>query len=133
MATVREVRHDRIAWRPDQEEIVYEEVSSSNRAAQVVNYVLTVVEAVLLFRFVLKLFGANPGNGFVNFTYELTAPLLAPFRGIFASPTENGAVFETATVVAMIVYAVIAYLIIRFFFAASGEDEVVERHHTEIR
>lgn len=132
MATMREVRQDRIAWRPDRDELVREEVSR-NKAALFVNYVLTVVETLLLFRFVFKLFDANPSNGFVNFIYDLTAPLLSPFRGIFASPTENGAVFESAAVVAMIVYAIIAYLIVRFFITATGEEERFEYRDTTIR
>jgi len=122
MATVREVQRERIAWRPDAAEVY--ESGGTARAALFVNYLLTVVETLLLFRFVFKLFGANSGNGFVSFIYDLTAPLTAPFRGIFATPADNGAILESATVVAMIAYAILAYLIVRFFVTATDEESV---------
>jgi uncharacterized protein YggT (Ycf19 family) len=130
MAIVRQVRSQQVDWRPTISE-TYDD-SGSARAVQFINYLLTIVESVLLFRFVLKLFGANPNNGFASFIYDLTSPLIAPFRGLFATPADNGAVFDSAAIVAMIVYAVIAYLVTRFFFAASSE-ETVEYHEPDIR
>lgn len=130
MATVREVRRERIDWRPSIGSAY--EVSGTDRGVLLVGFLLTAVETLLLFRFVFRLFGANSGNGFVSFIYDLTAPLVAPFRGIFASPAGNGAVIESASVLAMIAYAVIAYLIVRFFMAATGE-ETVEYRETDLR
>jgi uncharacterized protein YggT (Ycf19 family) len=90
--------------------------SSAENRLTVINGIwllLGIVEVVLAFRFVLKLFGANPNSGFVEFVYAITGPLTAPFRGIFSSPTAQGdvttSVFETSTVVAIIVYAIIAW------------------------
>ena len=58
---------------------------------------------VLLFRLVFRLFGANPGNAFVSWIYSLSAPLTAPFAGIFGQPpivegAEVAGVFEFATI-----------------------------------
>ncbi len=63
-------------------------------------------------RFFFKLTGANAGNGFASFIYGTTEPLVAPFRGIFGSAASGGAVFEPVTLVAMIVYALLAWLLV---------------------
>lgn len=131
MATVRQVRSEQVDWHPSVGSAY--EVAEVSRGVQLVNYLLTITETLLLFRFVFRLFGANSGNGFVNFIYDLTSPLVAPFRGIFASPAESGAVFDSAAVLAMLVYAVLAYLVVRFFFAASTDETVVYRDQPDIR
>lgn len=123
MATIREIRTKSPGWHP---EVVEVRDTSGLKAAQVVYYIAGVIEAVLLFRFAFKLFAANSANAFVSFVYDLTAPLVAPFQGIFATPSEGVAVFETATILAMIVYAVIAYIIARLFFVASEGTEESE-------
>ena len=79
---------------------------------------------VLLFRLVFRLFGANPGNAFVSWIYSLSAPLTAPFAGIFGQPpivegAEVAGVFEFATVVAIIVYGLVGGLLIRVFMSIS--------------
>lgn len=80
-------------------------------------YVAGFIEVLLAFRFVLKLFGANPGTGFVSFVYSVSGFFTAPFRGIFSSPTTQGdvttAVFEWSTLVAMAVYGVVAWGIVK--------------------
>lgn len=94
--------------------------SSDENRLTVINgiwLVLGIVEVLLVFRLVLKLLGANPNSGFVDFIYSISGPLNAPFRGIFTTPTTQGnvttSVFETSTVVAIIVYAIIAWGIIK--------------------
>lgn len=84
---------------------------------KILYYVLGVLEILLLFRFLFKILGANPQSGFVSFIYALTEIFVAPFAGIFRSGVTKGietqAVFEPGTVIAMLVYAVIAYGIAR--------------------
>lgn len=74
-------------------------------------YVL-VCEVLLLIGFVLRLFGANPSAGFVEWTYRSLERVMAPFRGIFA-PIELGvtaadvpAVLDTSILFAMLIYAI---------------------------
>lgn len=78
---------------------------------------LGVLQILLSFRFVLKLLGANPKSGFTSFIYSMSDLFTAPFRGIFSTPTAQGditvAVFEPATIIAMVVYALIAWGIIK--------------------
>lgn len=84
------------------------------RTYQVIWYILGFVETLLIFRVLLKMLGANAGSGFVRLIYGFTDPLAVPFRGIFQiSFTPDGSVFEWSTLVAMLVYALIAYGIIQ--------------------
>jgi hypothetical protein len=82
------------------------------QARQAVYYLLGVIEVLMAFRLIFKLLGANPQNGFVAFLYSITGILAAPFFGIFRtfSAGVNGtkSVFEPATLISMIVYAVLA-------------------------
>ncbi len=96
-----------------------------NLASQIIYYVLDVVEIILALRLIFRLFIANPGNPFVTFIYALTAPLVAPFRGIFYNTNSVGVYFEWATVIAMIIYALIAYIIVRLIELPN--NTVVER------
>ncbi len=76
----------------------------------VVLYVLGVVGILLAIRMVLLLLSANL-TPFTNFIYDITAPLVAPFSGMFPAPVVEGAYFDTASIVAMIVYAIVAWAI----------------------
>ncbi len=98
--------------------------TESDIAARIVDYVLGVVEVALGLRFLLKLFGANPNSGFASFVYDTTAPLTAPFRAVFGTSVEQGAVFEWSTLLAMAVYALIAWGVIRLVDMATGKDEI---------
>lgn len=80
-----------------------------------------VIEAVLAIRFVLRLFGANAQAGFAQLVYGATAPVVAPFQGLFGTVQSEGSVLESATLVALIVYALVAWLIVKLASLAFGE------------
>ncbi len=82
-------------------------------ARRAVYFIFDIIELLLGIRFVLKLFGADPTTSFSNFIETVAGPLLAPFRGIFAAVATQGMIFDWATLVAMAVYALIAYIIVR--------------------
>jgi uncharacterized protein YggT (Ycf19 family) len=83
------------------------------KTQQIIYSVLGVMEGLITIRFLLRLFAANPGAGFAQFIYGLTGPLLAPFNGLFATPQFEGSVLETTSIVAMVVYALLAWLVMR--------------------
>ena len=85
------------------------------RGTQIVWYILGLLEIILAFRFVLKLLGANPAAGFSSFIYGITYPFAAPFLSVFKITDVNGSVFEWTTVLAMLVYWLIALAIIKLF------------------
>lgn len=82
-------------------------------ATNLLNFFIGAVEAILGLRFLLKLFGANASNGFVDWIYEMSSVLLEPFRGIFPSRVfDNQNVLEFNTLFAMLIYAVIGLFLI---------------------
>jgi uncharacterized protein YggT (Ycf19 family) len=88
------------------------------RATQVVYLVFGVIEAIILIRFVLKLLAANPDAAFTSFMYQVSGPFVAPFLGVFPTPTTQGSVFELSSLLAIIVYMLIAALIVRVIWLA---------------
>lgn len=89
---------------------VYEKKKAIFRLYQVVWYILAVIEILLGFRVALKALGANPMSGFVSFIYSLSEPLARPFAGILSTgATTGGSVFEWSTIIAALVYAILAY------------------------
>jgi uncharacterized protein YggT (Ycf19 family) len=82
---------------------------------------IAVVETLLGFRLAFLLSEANAANGFVDFIYDVTKPLVEPFQGIIANDTlNNGGLFEPATVIAMVVYLLAAVLVIAVILAAAS-------------
>ena len=97
---------------------------------RVTYFVLGVLEVILLLRFLFRLLGANQGNSFVMFLYNLSYVFMAAFKGIFSDQAlgRNG-VFEVSTLIAMIVYALLAWGIVslgRVIFAPtfSGRQNI---------
>ena len=90
------------------------------RGTQIVWYILGLLEVLLAFRFVLKLLAANPSAGFSSFIYNVSHPLAAPFLNVFHVTKVEGNVFEWTTLLAMLVYWLIAWGIIRLFFMSKS-------------
>jgi len=97
-------------------------VSVAERAAQITYLVLGIMEALIITRVILKLLAANPEAGFVRFIYTVSAPLVAPFQGIFPTPVTQNSVLELSALVAIAVYAVIAWALARLI-AIVGQRE----------
>jgi len=92
-------------------------VNANTTAQNIVWYILGLVQILLGMRFILKLFGANSANTFVDLIYSITRPLTLPFDSIFGvSSTTAGqtsSVFEPSILVAAAVYALIAWGIVK--------------------
>lgn len=97
--TTRTVSDDTVAVQPE-----------TNTASRVVWYIAGVIIALLALRFVFVLLGANQHNGFVDFIYAVSYPFAAPFFGIFGYSLHYGVSrFESSTLVAIVIYALIAW------------------------
>jgi hypothetical protein len=83
------------------------------RGTQIVWYILGIIEILLVFRFVLKLLGANATAGFTSFIYGVTYIFAAPFLKVFRITQVAGSIFEWTTILAMFVYWVLAFAIIK--------------------
>ena len=84
-------------------------------ASRVVWYIAGFIIVLLLLRIVLFLLGVNQGTGFVDFIYAVSGVFAAPFAGIFPAPEYGKFFFDTASVVAIVVYALVAWGIAKLF------------------
>lgn len=101
------------------------EPSGSVLVARLIYWLMGVVETLLAIRFVLVLFGANRGNWFAQLVFNLTEPLVRPFLGLFNQQAVYGSGhFEASTLVAMVVYALLAAGIIGLLSLRSRGNEV---------
>ncbi|MGB8347628.1 MAG: YggT family protein, partial [Ktedonobacteraceae bacterium] len=87
-----------------------------------------VIEILLLLRFIFSLIGANQSNIFADFLYALTNVILTPFSNLVNNPNIRGSsVFEWTTLIAMAIYALIFWLLMRFVrLLVSEPQEPVE-------
>jgi hypothetical protein len=85
------------------------------------------VETALAFRLAFMLGGANPGNGFVNFIYDVSRPFVAPFEGIFSESRSGSSVFEPETVIAMAVWTIAAIIFVALVNVLTSAPAPVER------
>jgi len=87
----------------------------TNVVARVIWYVAGILEVLLGLRFVLSLLGANTTNGFANFIYSASHPFVSPFFSLFNYRNYVYGIsrFEIYTLVAMLVYALIAWGIVK--------------------
>ncbi len=101
--------------------------SSSQTAEYLIYFILGLLEVLLAFRLVFKLTGASIASAFVGLIYGVTGIFVLPFEGIFrkafAPGVETTSVFEPATIVAIVVYAVLAWGIVKLVKVLSGERQ----------
>lgn len=93
-----------------------------DRAIAIIYFLVGALEVLLLIRFFLRLFGANPENQFAQIIYDFSAPFVAPFSTLFISPTFGTSVFDVNLLVAMIVYALLGWLVGRLIQLIWGID-----------
>lgn len=87
------------------------------RARNIIHYIMGLLETILGLRFLFMLLGANPRSGFASFLYAITGIFVSPFTGIFNPVSTTGlaarSVFDPATVVAMAIYALAGWGIVK--------------------
>jgi YGGT family protein len=93
---------------PEREQRIF-----SFKVTQLVWLLFGVLEALIALRIGLKLIGANPESPIVALIYGLTFMFLFPFEGLVASPTVGGMVLEISSMFAMLIYALIAWVVER--------------------
>src|SRR5437899_1929002 len=73
---------------------------------------------IIAVRILLKFAGANPQAGFTSFVDRLSSPFVGPFHPVFADQLFSGHPLELGSLLAMGVYAVLAYVAVRLVRAA---------------
>jgi uncharacterized protein YggT (Ycf19 family) len=85
--------------------------------------VVAVVDIFIAARFIGLLLGASTESAFVSFVYGVSAPLVAPFEGIFGTPAAGAHVFEVACLVAIVVYTLLAAGLVALLRIISGRRQ----------
>lgn len=92
-------------------------------------FIFGLLEVLLIFRLVLKVMGASLASAFVKLIYGFTKIFILPFEGIFSRGYTEGlettSVLEPSTIVAIIVYAIAAWGIVKLLHVLSGEKQTV--------
>jgi len=95
-----------------------------------VYYILGALEILLAFRLILKIAGASTGSVFVRLIYGISRFFVMPFEGIFRRFSSQGlettSVLEPSTLVAIIVYAILAVGIVKLIRISSGEEQQID-------
>ena len=112
---------DRVVARNVTEAVVdpaAERAASVDWVSRLVWFLVGVLDVLLAIRFVLLVSGANENAGFAQLIYGVTSPFVAPFKGLFGAHfTYPGAagtgVFEPEALVAILVYALIGFAIVK--------------------
>ncbi len=110
--------------------LITEENSRQHTVVNLVYYFFGLLDILLIFRLILKVLGASTTSGFVNMIYTITKIFIMPFEGIFrrgvAQGIETTSILEPATIVALIVYALLAWGIVVLIRLLSGKQLVTE-------
>ena len=103
---------------------------TSYKLVQAIWLLFGIVEGLLAIRFVLKMLGANEAAGFAQFIYSASGPFVAPFNNLFGNPGSNGSVLELNTIVAILVYMLVAWLVTKVVWLLAGENRSATREVT---
>ncbi len=109
------------------------------KATQLIWLVLGLVEAAIALRVVLKLIGVNAANSFATLLYNVTNLFVAPFASLTGAPAAGGMVLEISSIIAMIVYLLIAWAVAKIVYvlfyrprgAVSTRQTMVAEHSPE--
>lgn len=85
------------------------------RTYQFVDYIFYVAYSLIGLLIVLELLGARDGNGFMKFMRTVTAPLVAPFRGVLPDPAVGSFQLMLSYVIALVVYLLLHKGVRRLF------------------
>lgn len=103
------------------------EATKTQTAEYLIYFFFGFLEILLAFRLVLKLTGASQSSGFVRAIYAISGLFILPFEGIFrrgfASGIETTAVLEPSTIVAILVYILLAWGIVKLVRISSGKKQ----------
>jgi len=109
------------------------------KATQLIWLLFGILEALIALRIGLMLIGANPNSAIVALIYGITYLFLFPFTGLIGSPSAGGMVLELSSMFAMLIYALVAWVLERIvwliFYRPSGPivgttQTTTSEHHT---
>lgn len=109
------------------------------KATQLIWLGLGIIETLIALRFIFRLVGVNGENPFASFLYALTNIFVGPFLTLTGAPAAGNMVFEFSSLLAMAVYALIAWglerIVYVIFYKPRGPISVrqttVNNHNTQ--
>ena len=129
--TGREHEHRRVVndgpVMPASSSEVVSTINPGRRAMELIYLVFGVIDGLLLIRLVLKLLGANTTAGFTQWVYGVTNVLLAPFHNLLPTIGNQQSQLEMSVVVAILVYALLAWVLARLMAIIFFRDITVAR------
>jgi hypothetical protein len=91
--------------------------SAVARIVNIVYFLFGALELLLAVRVILQLVDANTTNSFTNFINVLSAPFVALFATLLQNPSIGATgVLEITTLIAMVVWAIVAWLVGRMIW-----------------
>src|SRR6266550_1178400 len=106
------------------------------RLQQAIYLLFGVLEVLIAIRFLLRVFGANPNAAFSSAILTIITPFVSPFVGVFPNAQASGAVFEPASLLAIVIYALLGWVIAKvvwLLFARDGSSVSSSSVHTRVR
>lgn len=111
--------------------------AKTQKITQIIWLVMGVLEGLLALRVIFKLIGVNAANSFAVLLYGITGFFVAPFASLASAPSAGNIVFEVSTLIAMAVYLLVAWALLRIayviFYRQHGPvtvSQTVETDHT---
>ena len=86
------------------------------KATQLIWLLLGLLVAAIALRVVFKLIDVNSANPFAGLLYAVTDLFVAPFSSLIGAPAAGGMVLEVSSIIAMIVYFLIAWALERIVY-----------------
>ena len=98
-------------------------------------FIVGLMVALIAIRFILLATGANASAGFAQLIYNLTEWMVAPFAALIGAITypgaEQTAVFEPASLVAIVVYVLLGFLLTRLANLMLGTNRTTGTVYSE--
>jgi hypothetical protein len=89
-----------------------------SKLSSIVWLIIGIIEVFIGLRVILRAIAANPDNSFAAFVYNAAGPFLSPFFGLTGTPSAGGAVLEVPSLIAMVVYFLLGWLIVSIIWLA---------------
>jgi uncharacterized protein YggT (Ycf19 family) len=75
-------------------------------------FATSLIVSLIAIRFCMRLLGASGQADFVRFPYGVTAPLVAPFRGVFPESGAGSYILEPESLMAIAIYLLIGWAVV---------------------
>lgn len=116
------------------EDVAAERREAAFKLSQFIWLIFGGIIGLIGLRVILRLIAADPANPFANMVYNLTDLFLWPFFGLTGTPSAGGMVLEVPSIIAMFVYALLAWFIVTLvrlilYRSTSQVVETYERDH----